>query len=65
MPMHERSGKGMGELGMAVGEKHLLRLPRRVVAIFDQESEQIDPGNRPTGLRGLLAKSESVAQRRR
>ena len=56
MPMHERSGKGMQELGKVVGEKHLLCPPRRVVAIFDRESEQIDSGNRPTGPRGLLAK---------
>ena len=68
MPMHGRSGKGMEELGKAVGEKHLLgsgHLPRRVVAIFDQESEQIVSGNRPTGLWGLLEEFESVARRRR
>ena len=68
MPMDEKSGKGMGELGKAVGEKHLLGSgcrPKRVVAIFDQASERIDSDNRPTGLRGLLANSVSVGRRRR
>ena len=66
MPMHERSGKVMGGSGKAVGEKHLLgsgRPPRRVVAIFDQESERIDSGNGPTGLRGLLVDFVSVVRR--
>ena len=62
MTIYERSSK---LVGVGMGEYKLLGSgcpPRQVVAIFDQESEQIDFGKRPTDLRGSVANPGSLVR---
>jgi hypothetical protein len=62
MAIYERSGKAVG---VGMGEYNLLGSgcpPRQVVVIFDQESEQIDFGNRPTDLQGWVANPGSLVR---